>query len=340
MPFKVQVGPPQIAIHQAMTVLVTEPDGQVRWPTDKGLYFFDTRLISAWNVYANGAPWDLLSGGAVNYDAARIFLTNQAFLTEDGAVPAHALAFVLSRAIDGGLHEDLDIVNHGQRPVRFNLEIAIRTDFADIFDVKAGRTVRRGRINTEWSDSHQRLRTIYRNRDFMRAVSVQVGDATSHAAYANGRLSFEVALGPAATWHACLLYELSDSERHFHAPHACALDADGSRHAAAHNSWQKAVLKVRTSNEEFYRFYHQAIEDMAALRLPIEGTDHMVFVPGAGLPWFNAPFGRDSLIVSLQNILVYPEFARGSLDVLGRWQATERDDYRDAEPGKIMHELR
>jgi glycogen debranching enzyme len=53
-----------------------------------------------------------------------------------------------------------------------------------------------------------------------------------------------------------------------------------------------------------------------------------------------APFGRDSLIVSLQNILVYPEFARGALDVLGHWQATERDDYRDAEPGKIMHELR
>jgi len=340
MPFKVQVGPPQIAIHQAMTVLVTEPDGQVRWPTDKGLYFFDTRLISAWSVYANGEPWDLLNGGAVNYDAARIFLTNHAFLTEDGPVPAHALSFVITRAIDGGLHEDLDIANHSQRPVRFNLEIAIRSDFADIFDVKAGRTVRRGRIGTDWSDVHQRLRTVYCNRDFSRAVSVSVGEATTRAAYANGRLSFEVKLGPAETWHACLLYELSDGDRHHHAPRACALHPEGSRHAASQHAWQQAVLKLRTSNEEFYRFYHQAIEDMAALRLPIEGTDHMVFVPGAGLPWFNAPFGRDSLIVSLQNILVYPEFARGSLDVLGRWQATERDDYRDAEPGKIMHELR
>ena len=81
------------------------------------------------------------------------------------------------------------------------------------------------------------------------------------------------------------------------------------------------MLKIRTSNEEFYRCYRQAIEDMAALRLPIAGTDHMVFVPAAGLPWFMAPFGRDSLIVSLQNILIYPEFARGALDVLGRWQA-------------------
>ena len=178
-------------------------------------------------------------------------------------------------------------------------------------------------------------------RDFMRAVSVSVGQSTSRAAYANGRLSFEVALAPGATWHACLLYELAEWRTAFPgAAWRARTTAHRSGHAAAQHAWQQTVLKVRTSNEEFYRLYHQAIDDMAALRLPIEGTDHMVFVPAAGLPWFMAPFGRDSLIVSLQNILVYPEFAAGSLDVLGRWQATERDDYRDAEPGKIMHELR
>jgi glycogen debranching enzyme len=66
----------------------------------------------------------------------------------------------------------------------------------------------------------------------------------------------------------------------------------------------------------------------------------MVFVPAAGLPWFVALFGRDSLLVSLQNILIYPEFARGSLEILGSLQAKEDDPYRDAEPGKIPHELR
>jgi glycogen debranching enzyme len=100
------------------------------------------------------------------------------------------------------------------------------------------------------------------------------------------------------------------------------------------------VLKIRTGNEEFYRLFRQSIDDMAALRLPMEGTGHSVFVPAAGLPWFMAPFGRDSLIVSLQNILIYPEFARGALKVLGDLQATVQDDYRDAEPGKIMHERR
>ena len=106
------------------------------------------------------------------------------------------------------------------------------------------------------------------------------------------------------------------------------------------DEWQRTVLKINTSNEEFYRCYNQGMQDMAALRLPLEGTDHMVFVPAAGLPWFVALFGRDTLIVSLQTMIVYPEFAAGALEVLGEYQATERDDYRDAEPGKILHELR
>ena len=72
MAFKVHVGPAQIAIHQGQSVLVTEPDGQVIWPSERGLYFRDTRVISAWAIYANGEPWDLLNGGAIAYHAARI----------------------------------------------------------------------------------------------------------------------------------------------------------------------------------------------------------------------------------------------------------------------------
>ena len=66
----------------------------------------------------------------------------------------------------------------------------------------------------------------------------------------------------------------------------------------------------------------------------------MVFVPAAGLPWFVALFGRDTLIVSLQTMIVHPGFAAAALEVLGQYQAKKRDDYRDAEPGKILHELR
>ena len=158
--------------------------------------------------------------------------------------------------------------------------------------------------------------------------------------YANGRLSFEVDLDSGETWHCCLLYTLEDGKRTFPPLEDCADQHQKTHHAEALSDWLQSVLKIRSSNEEFYRLYRQALEDMAALRLPIVGTDHMVFLPAAGLPWFVAPFGRDSLIVSLQNMLIYPDFARGSLDILGSLQAREQDDYRDAEPGKILHEIR
>src|SRR6478736_2856366 len=157
MPFKVQVGPPQIAIHQGQTVLVSEPDGQINWPSDKGLYFLDTRIVSSWAIYANGEPWELLNGGPVSYYASLIFLTNKTILTEGGTIPPRTLGLTVGRSISGGLHEDLEITNNSMSAVRFQLEIALRCDFADIFEVKSGQIVRRGRISTAWSQARQRL---------------------------------------------------------------------------------------------------------------------------------------------------------------------------------------
>jgi glycogen debranching enzyme len=338
MPFKVQVGPPQIAIHQDQTVLITGEDGQIAWPTDKGLYFRDTRLISAWSIYANGDPWVLLNGGAITYYASRIFLTNSEMLTLDGTIAERTLSLVISREIDGGMHEDLDVTNYGVKPVRFNLEIAPRCDFADTFEVKSKKIVRRGQISTSWDQDRQALSNTYRNQDFERSVTVTARHA--QALYANGRLTFGVELPPGASWHCCVRYDLDDGGTSIAAPVDCVAHDAQSRHADDLRDWQSRVLSISTVNEEYYRFFHQAIEDMASLRLQVGGGDHMVFMPAAGLPWFMAPFGRDSLIVSLQNITVYPEFARGTLTMLGGLQATERDDYRDAEPGKIMHEFR
>ena len=340
MAFKVQVGAAQIAIHQGQTVLLTETDGRVSWPSKCGLYFRDTRVISAWAIYANGELWDLLNGGGVAPHAARIFLTNRGFATEDGPVAARTLGLEIGRQVNGGLHEDIDITNNSQKPVRFNLEIAMRGDFADIFEVKGDNIVRRGHIVTSWSVRREVLRITYRNKDFCRQVVVRTGRGDGKSTvYANGRLSFDIALKPGQAWHRCLIYDLVDGSKRTRASKQCTYSATSS-HSRNIDEWQRTVLKIETSNEEFFRCYSQGVQDMAALRLPLQSTDHMVFVPAAGLPWFVALFGRDTLIVSLQTMIVYPEFAAGTLEVLAQYQATQRDDYRDAEPGKILHELR
>ena len=341
MSFRIQVGRPQIAIHQGQTILVTDTDGQISWPSDKGLYFLDTRVISAWAIYANGQGWNLLNGGALTFFSSRVYLSNQGFATQDGAVPAGTLELIVSRQLGGAMHEDLDLTNYGQKEVSFNLEIAVRSDFADIFEVKSGNIVRRGKITTAWSEGHQQLRTLYTNQDFRRGLTIRPHRADSRAVYANGRLSFDITLAAGASWHTCLLYELIDDERKAEAPRDCTTHNKRSKHFQNQLAWKDTVLRIDTPNEEFYRLFGQAIDDMSALRLPIgPNTTHMEFMPAAGLPWYIAPFGRDSLVVSLQNLLIFPDFACGALDILGDLQARERDDYRDAEPGKILHEMR
>ena len=68
MALEIAIGPLQLALVQGNSVLLTERDGQIQWPSDKGLYFFDTRVISSWSIYANGESWDLLNAGNVtNY---------------------------------------------------------------------------------------------------------------------------------------------------------------------------------------------------------------------------------------------------------------------------------
>jgi len=340
MPLEIAVGPQRLVINQGHGFLVTEQDGQVSWPTDQGFYYSDTRLVSSWRIYANGESWDLLNAGAIAYYAARVYLVNPVIPSERGDIPAGVIGLVISRCMAGGLHEDLDMVNNSQETVEFNLEIAARCDFADLFEVKENKIIRRGRIVSSWSTRARRLEVTYENEDFRRGLTISVKRCGSKPVYANGRISFDISLAPGEAWHACLLYEIFDGRQRIKAPAACIEKVLTSKAADRLSEWEKGALKVRTSNEEFYRFYRQSVNDLAALRLPIEGTDHMEFVPAAGVPWFVGLFGRDSLIVSLQNAMVYPDFIRGALDVLGRWQATERDDYRDAEPGKIMHKLR
>jgi len=340
MALEVTVGPPISIINHGYTFLVSEFDGSITNATDQGLYSHDTRYISHYQLYIDGKPWTLLNSGAIAYFASRTYLVNPRVITAHGEITPGTIGLVLKRVVGEGLHEDLDIRSYSCERLRFNLEISIRTDFADIFEVKAKELIRRGRIEMEWRRDDQQLISRYSNRDFRRSMIVRVEHCDSKAVYGNGRINFEVDLPPGAAWHACCKYDIAEGERLRRAPEECAHDLDKSVSALNLADWKRVTTQITTSNEDFYRLYRQAVEDMAALRLPLDGAHSHELLAAAGVPWFATIFGRDSLIVSLQNMIVYPDFARGTLRRLAELQATELDDYRDAEPGKIPHELR
>jgi len=250
MTLEIKVGPPQLAVHQGYTVMVSDPDGQILTEGQKGLYFLDTRLISFWAMFADGVQWKLLNGGALAASAARVYGTNLPIPTSSGTIPENTLGLILGRHVDGGMHEDIDITNYGSQKVCFNLELAIRSDFADLFEVKGNKVIRRGEIASDWSPDTQELTTTYQHDDFSRALKVTASGRHSPMSYANGRLSFNVDLLPAASWHTCLLYDFANGERWSTAPKKCVDDYMSSEAARAQKVWKTSVLKVETDNYE------------------------------------------------------------------------------------------
>lgn len=264
---EIAVGPPHIVTNQGHTVLVTEPDGQIPLRSQKGLYFRDTRLLSQWSLCVNGQPWELLNSGNLDHYASRVFLTNRDIVAKQGTIPHHTLQLVLSRSIDEGMHEDIDIINYGTESIEFILEISIQSDFADLFEVKSGHSVQRGVITSQWSAQDSSLRTIYRNEDFCREIAVLIRASGSTPVYANGRISFAVALGRRESWHTCVLYEFGNGKVRTKAPSRCIADSTGSRVGQRLEQWRTEALKLQTSNELVGRLFEQALDDVASLRM-------------------------------------------------------------------------
>ena len=338
MTLAVPVGPPTVTINRDDRVVVCQPDGRIDGAEEQGFFARDTRFISGYDFSINGVRPTLLNSSAVEFFSSRFEFTNDALLDDVGQVDRHSLSIRLDRTVSGGVHEDLDIVNYGRRAVRLTIEVQIDSDFADIFDVRRDAFVRRGQLNSRWFRSRRELRSEYINRDFRRELIVAVHLADSPPQFANGSLVFVARIAPKAVWHTCVKWlpvTSSDSHRR---PTTLACNAVEA--PLVGNGPRLPEVTIETPNVTVRRSWDQAVRDMEALRLEDPTFERGVYIPAAGVPWFVTLFGRDTLIVSMQAISGYPEFAAGALRRLGAMQATEDDPERDMEPGKIPHEIR
>src|SRR4051794_22488166 len=150
MPIEIKVGTGALTISQDKTFMVTDARGEIDATSEQGVFAGDTRFVSFYRHYINDEPWDLITASPVSYYAARLHFANPAFTTEDREVEKHSIGMTVTRTVGGGIHEDIDIMNYATVPVRFQLQVAIASDFADLFEVKNHRFVRRGRTSTRW----------------------------------------------------------------------------------------------------------------------------------------------------------------------------------------------
>src|SRR5436309_13282645 len=310
-----------------------------------GFFARDTRFVSGYNLTINGRVPLLLDASPFDHFSARWEFTSPELPlagTRNGAehdviLEERALGIRLDRTIFEGIHEDYDLINYAAEPVRLILEVAIESDFADIFDVRRRRLVRRGDLQSSWHEKAGELRTTYVNESFKRDLVIMVERSASHAEFANGRMQFVISLAPKETWHTCIGWlPVIDGHRARILPCSAV-------HRPRRPEMATGVLPpvdIETSHPNLPFIWRQAVADMEALRIADFAVRRSVFIPAAGIPWYVTLFGRDTLVVAMESISGFPEFAFGALDRLSRVQATDDNPEQDKEPGKIPHELR
>ncbi len=324
-----------LSVFDGTTFVVGDSRGDIATAPGRmhGFFCDDTRFISRWVLTLDGRELDSLSASDAEYFAVQFLLVPDAeSLRRDPA-----LSLMRRRLVRGAWIEELAVMNNGSQAVTLELGLEVDSDFADLFEVKDG-TVRDRPIRRE-AGGHE-LRLSYRNGDsFARETRVIASEGVEASAE-----GFRCRLELAAHEERWLSFEVR--------PHGEPRRSDPRRRTAA-TSFEGALAELRDEADEWVggapaldcdwddlvRLYDRSIVDFAALRcypevVPGEG------LPAAGLPWFMALFGRDSLIASYQALPMRPELARTTLLALAARQAVELDDFRDAQPGKILHELR
>lgn len=337
MPTKVIINPGLITINDGSSFLVTASDGSINSNLPQGFFVRDTRLISYYEISLNRYPLVLLASSNITHHSALYQFTNPKFPTVKGNLPADCLLISVRRDIVEGMHEDIDITNYYHEPVEFQLMLALRSDFADIFDVKAKQILTRGVTNTTWQD--RVLKTDYRNGDFVRSMITEAVCSSSQVRYANGRLMFDVVIASGESWHTCLNFTAIANGDILKPQTTCCV-GHNTKAGKIRDEFLTHAAKLKSANTEIQAFYQQALIDLAAMRIQVEDNGQQFWMPAAGIPWFMAVFGRDSIITSLQSIAVYHEFASGTLLKLAQLQAKDLDNWHDAQPGKMLHELR
>src|SRR6266516_797444 len=163
----------------------------------------DTRFLSSYRFFINREPWVLVNSSQLTFYAARFYLTNPRISMDDGDIEAHTIGVTIERTVEEGIHEDLYVTNYTGKTLRFTLQLALRSDFADLFEVKSKRFVQRGRMITTWDQQERTLRTSYDHKDFHRAVTYGIPNTDVPVGYANGRIFFDLELEPGQQWQTC-----------------------------------------------------------------------------------------------------------------------------------------
>jgi glycogen debranching enzyme len=327
---------PVVAKHGSLFLLASE-DGDVSAGSDQGLYFHDMRYLSAETLRLDGRPLVSLLADASEGHQAVFELTNPDLgdNTREVRVRKEALGIRREKCLGDDYTEVITLQNYTAEPAEFRLQLAFEADFEDMFVVRGMHPGKRGKLHApiwhgemltfryDGADGHVRTAALHFSRP---------PDARHQ-----GELTYRLCLQHQQHWQLKVTCELHDARTgHLES----RPDRSGGARAKDREHAQSGSLaggtQIETSNPLFNEIITRSFLDLHMLSMRQQGD---VFF-AAGVPWYVALFGRDSLVTSIQMAAFEPEVGANTLRVLASHQGTRVDDWRDEQPGKILHELR
>ncbi len=332
-----------IVIKNENVFFVARPDGNVplRNSHGMGLYYHDCRYVNGYEIELAGHKPAHLSASSVQGSSGIFTLTNPRIELEGGGfLDEEELGITWRRLIDNetpALRDRLHIENFTLQTLEFTLTLTVQSAFEDLFAVRGLLPKRLGTLHPPFWESEV-LRLSYDGKDgIFRTVMVYFDPPPDkrHGTTAE----FAVRLSPRERQRidvALVIGESKDQTAHRAIPDPAdfsRLDSELERETQA---WMAHVTKVVTNGSALDQLMERSFRGLRVLRTHVENETFFA----AGVPWFVALFGRDSLITAWQMLAYNPRIAEQTLRLLAKYQGTKEDQWRDEQPGKILHELR
>jgi glycogen debranching enzyme len=327
-----ELGPDAVQILEGSTFAISDAVGDMPDGVVAGLFHRDTRHLSRWELTVGGKRPVVLTGAAVDYYSASFTLTNP----ELPDLAAQSLSIQRFRLVGNGMRESLTVENNLSRPIHVQLRLTCDADFADLFEVKDRIRQKEGSYTVAGSEDSSTISFQYENGSFRVGTWIR---STEPARVEGKDLLWDCHLQARGSWTTGVRVSVSEEESRREPSHGEFVSS--SRMAdLVFEKWQAEVPDIEADVDLVEHLFRKSVVDLAGLRLTESFGGYDASLPAAGLPWFMAIFGRDTLITSYMSLWVGPELARGALYALAALQGQEVDDFRDEEPGKILHEIR
>ncbi|BAU09865.1 amylo-alpha-1,6-glucosidase [Leptolyngbya sp. NIES-3755] len=339
--------------------LLTDTFGNIGGSSDEGrssglgLFCNDTRFLNRLELQLDGRSPILLSSTAEKGFVLSVLCTNPRL---DDRIPAETIGIKRELVLNGGLFEEIEIANYSTEPVEFELSLSFGADFIDLFEVRGFGRNQRGTLLRRLPSEANEVDDV----DSFVAVD-ELGQSPMELTLAyqgldgsilESRIDFvhyqpDTVKGYTAVWRLNFqphekqtfgyrLQPLSNGRPVSRVSAPITLSQAKAAEFAEEQHWRQQATQIRTDKTTFNRVVERAEQDVYLLRQTFGKNKAL----SAGVPWFSTLFGRDSIIAASQTLLLDPQIARETLTILAHYQGKTDDEWREEQPGKILHEIR